>query len=242
MSWYSLVSLFYVFVFKFNVTPARTCAPHVREARVTAAMMATIRMVDTVMPVSTAARRVQIAILAIRARLATTGMVTGAHGVGPLAARRVQVPVFVNRASLDTGEVHVTTCVQQGVKEVCATKMTAAVSARLATTGMVTRAHGVGFITARRVQVTVYVIRARLDTGEVHVPLCVQQGVREMFVTKMTEAVSAKKATMEVSALNNVRHRALRVLTLQTARHVRRVSTDKNATRRALMAVTVRVT
>jgi len=81
---------------------------------------------------------------------------------------------------LNTGGVHVTRCVLDGVKQVCVTKTTAAV------------------------------ICVSLDTGGVTVRLHVVPGVQGFCVPRMTAAVCANQATLEDNAIKSVPQESVR--------------------------------
>jgi len=116
--------MFLISISLSNKVPAAVGARHAMETRVTAVWMAIIHGMTIVYSVLTlAARRVPPTVGVIHAKLATTWMVTGVTSV-VLAVRRVQVPVVVIRVALDTGYIHVTPGVLQGVKETHVVKMT----------------------------------------------------------------------------------------------------------------------
>ena len=81
-----------------------------------------------------------------------------------------------------------------------------------------------------------------LDYGDLTVTPRVLQGVKEMCVNQITANVRADQATMEISALNSARHRVPCVLTIKSARFVKRDTLALSATRHALVAVMVAVT
>jgi len=120
--------MFVINISLFNKVNAAVGARHAIETRVTAVLMATTHGLTIVPIVFSAARRVRTVLVVIPAKLATTWMVTSVTSV-VLVVKRVQVPVVVIPATLDTGDVDVTPCVVQGVKEIHVVHMTGTVCA-----------------------------------------------------------------------------------------------------------------
>ena len=172
--------------------------------------------------------------------MATSCLVTSVSRVGT-SARRVLTPIVVIRAKMAN------TCLIKYVARASTLNARRVLAKRHVTraamdlTCLIARVTHV-YLTVKRVQGTIVVIRANLEDGDITVAASVMQGVM-VCVTKMTALVRVDQAIMELRARNNLHARLIahRVLTLAYVRLVRRATTDLSAVGYAPSAVPVRV-
>ena len=151
-----------------------------------------------------------------------------------LPVRRVQVPAIVVRAKMaTTWTITGVTSVTLPVRRV---QVPAIVLRAKLDYGNVTATPRVAQgVKAVLVTEMTAVVRARLDTGDVIVTHRVVRGVKKICVTTLTADVRVYQATMETSVPNNAKHNAPFVLTVESARHAKRVFTAQSASSIALI-------